>query len=85
LSASRLSGQRQVASRRKLDKLAVFGVYRLEARYGEHHEAVAARADLALDVVEILNHDLGFLRRSPSKGQTLATWLNGCAPAGRSS
>ena len=71
LSARQLSGQRQVASRRKLDKLAVFGVHRLEARYGEHREAVAARAGLALDVIEILNHDLGFLGAARAKDSHL--------------
>lgn len=61
LSARQLGGQRQVASRGKHKELAAFGLDRLEARHRAHHVAVAARADLALDVIEIRDHDLRLL------------------------
>lgn len=60
-SARQLGGQRQVASRGKHEELAVFSVDRLETRHGEQHVAVAARADLALDVIEILDYNLRLL------------------------
>lgn len=57
-TVERSGGERQLPRRRELDQLRALGVDRLEGGDGENHVAIAAGADLPLEVIEIFDNGL---------------------------
>jgi hypothetical protein len=78
-----LGGVREPAAPRQLDHLRLLGVHRLELADREDDVAVTAGADLALDVLEIYDVDLGLLRAAGTCNENLEHAFDGAAGIGR--